>query len=104
MEGTIDALIELASIEYIAQNKHLAVEGGVQPREERRILRRLLPAVVLATYDALVRAGRHPAIVETQGGLGGGCHVRLPEKLACQVGSEKNLFACPSSTSSPGRL
>ena len=96
MDETIDTLIELGSIEHIARNKHLAVEGGIQVLEERRVeLRGALPGLLLAAYDALVRAGRHPAIVEARGPYCGGCNVRLPEKLAGQVRGEKNLFTCP---------
>ena len=96
MDETIDALIELASIEHVARNKHLPVEGGIRAMEERRVeLRQALPAFVLAAYDALVHAGRHPAIVATSGAYCGGCNLRLPEKLAGHVRGEKNLFTCP---------
>jgi predicted nucleic acid-binding Zn-ribbon protein len=49
----------------------------------------------LATYDALARVGRNPAIVESRGAYCGGCNLRLPERLVGQIRGEKNLFTCP---------
>jgi predicted nucleic acid-binding Zn-ribbon protein len=92
MDETIEALIELASIDLELRKRNVN-HDGIEIR--RAALRRLLPGLVLATYDALVRAGRNPAIVESRGAYCGGCNLRLPEKLAGQIRGEKNLFACP---------
>ncbi len=51
--------------------------------------------MLLTTYDALARAGKHPAIVATRDGYCGGCNLRLPPQLDYQIRGEKNLFRCP---------
>src|SRR5688572_17989283 len=96
MEGTIRALTELASIDRrLAEEGALPDEAMRQMDERRAALRRQVSGLLLTAYDALVRAGRHPAIVAARADYCGGCNLRLPAQLANQVRTATTLLTCP---------
>ena len=95
MERTIHALLTLASVDRRLRAATTPDEYAATLHEKRVALRRQLSAMLLAGYDALVRAGKFPPVVAARAGYCGGCHLRLPAQLDNQVQGEKNLFSCP---------
>lgn len=69
-------------------------DGGLLERW-RGTARSLLPPDVIAAYDALVRAGRYPAIVPLARGFCSGCHLRVPPQLLNRVALGHVLERCP---------
>jgi predicted nucleic acid-binding Zn-ribbon protein len=63
--------------------------------EERLAVLAELPAAVGLEYEALQRAGRHPALAEIESGYCSGCHLRLPAQLASRARQTGELVRCP---------
>jgi hypothetical protein len=72
------------------------MDGFVPALEERRVaLRRAIPGVFLAVYDALGQVGRRPVVVPVRGAHCGGCYLRLPPQLDSSIRRRQSLCPCP---------
>jgi hypothetical protein len=97
-DGTLRALLDLSEVD-----RQLSGEGALTDRVARALegrratLREAIPGNFLAAYDALGRAGRHPAVVPlVRGAHCGGCYMRIPPQLDALVRRGQSLGSCPS--------
>jgi hypothetical protein len=96
-DGTLRALLDLSEVD-----RQLSGEGALTDRVARALegrratLREAIPGNFLAAYDALGRAGRHPAVVPlVRGAHCGGCYMRIPPQLDALVRRGQSLCSCP---------
>jgi predicted nucleic acid-binding Zn-ribbon protein len=93
IEGTpqeIRALLQLAAFDLEAAELPLETY-----RSRRDAIRRRTASALLERYQALVEAGRHPAIVVVERGACSGCHLRLPTMVESRFRRSPGVYACP---------
>lgn len=96
MAHALALLTELSVIDRRLRDRHDVDADGRRPLEERReTLRRQVAGLLLATYDALDRAGRRPPLAAVLDGTCSGCNLRLPPQLAIEVRHGVELRSCP---------
>lgn len=86
----IRAILELAEID--ARMRERPPESL---RSHREAHRRRISSALLDRYQALLDAGRWPAIVAVDRGGCAGCHVRLPTMIDQQLRRPGTVHACP---------
>lgn len=96
MEATIRDLNDLSGIDQQLGDKTLVVSVSLATLERRRTrLRKKIPGLLLASYDALARAGRRPVVVPLQDAHCSGCRLRLPPQLDSSIRRHRTLCPCP---------
>lgn len=96
MEATIRDLNDLSGIDQQLGEKTLVVAVSLASLERRRArLRKKIPGLLLASYDALARAGRRPVVVPLQNAHCSGCRLRLPPQLDSSIRRHRTLCPCP---------
>jgi hypothetical protein len=96
MDRTVRALTDLAAVDDQLSGRGALMDGLVLALEERRVaLRKAIPGVFLAVYDALGLVGRRPVVVPVRGAHCGGCYLRLPPQLDSSIRRRQSLCPCP---------
>lgn len=96
MNKQIAALRLLFSIDRQLRKPEGPADVTAKRLDKRRgLLRRKISGVLLTSYDALMRAGRYPPIVEVRGSHCGGCNLRLTPQIAREIRRGDGLLACP---------
>ena len=96
MNEAIRVLTDLCAIDRQLGEKPALIDGLVAALEKRRaLLRKRVPGALLASYDALARAGRRPAVVQVRDAHCSGCYLRLPPQLDSSIRRHESLRPCP---------
>ncbi|HLN81943.1 MAG TPA: C4-type zinc ribbon domain-containing protein [Thermoanaerobaculia bacterium] len=96
MEATIRDLTDLSGIDEQLGEKTAPAVADLASLEKRRArLRKKIPGLLLASYDALSRAGRRPVVVPLQNAHCSGCRLRLPPQLDSSIRRHRTLCPCP---------
>lgn len=96
MEATIRNLTDLSGIDDQLEEKTEGAAGSHAALERRRArLRKKIPGLLLASYDALARSGRRPVVVPLQNAHCSGCRLRLPPQLDSSIRRHRTLCPCP---------
>ena len=96
MEATIRNLTDLSGIDDQLEEKTEGAAGSHAALERRRArLRKKIPGLLLASYDALTRSGRRPVVVPLQNAHCSGCRLRLPPQLDSSIRRHRTLCPCP---------
>jgi predicted nucleic acid-binding Zn-ribbon protein len=78
-----------ASVRQIRALVHLAKSNGAEDAQGN------LPRTLLERYDALIAAGRVPAVVAIEQGTCSGCHLRLPTMVDAMARRAPAVHVCP---------
>jgi predicted nucleic acid-binding Zn-ribbon protein len=98
LSNTIAALIQLSALD---EQREMDPGAAGAKRSNRRTVgaiqkvRHQISDDLLATYDALHRSGRRPAVVPAREGVCGGCSIRLPAQTAQQLHVATEIVTCP---------
>lgn len=96
MDRTVRALTDLAAVDDQLSGREAVADGLAPALEKRRAaLRKAIPGVFLAVYDALGQVGRRPVVVPVRGAYCGGCYLRLPPQLDSSIRRRQSLCPCP---------
>jgi hypothetical protein len=96
VEATIRNLTDLSGIDAQLEEKMEGVAGSHAALERRRArIRKKIPGLLLASYDALARSGRRPVVVPLQNAHCSGCRLRLPPQLDSSIRRHRTLCPCP---------
>lgn len=96
MEATIRDLTDLSGIDEQIGEKTAPAAAVLAVLEKRRArLRKKIPGLLLASYDALARARRRPVVVPLQNAHCSGCRLRLPPQLVSSIRRHRTLCPCP---------
>lgn len=96
MDRTLRALTDLCAFDDRLSGREAIIDEPVLALEERRAaLRKTIPGLFLAAYDALGRQGRRPILVPVRRAHCGGCYLRLPPQLYSSIRRRQSLYPCP---------
>lgn len=94
MTETIHGLRLLFSIDRDLKEPESAREAAALGKQ-RSLVSSRIPAPILSGYEALMRAGRIPPVVEAPGSHCGGCNLRLTPRFVSEIRRGQRLLACP---------
>ena len=93
-QKAVDDLIRLSLVDR--EMRKPAQDRGIGGLERKRAaLRHRLPGPLLAVYDSLDRAGRHPPVAAVVRDACSGCNLALPPQLQNEVLGQREMRTCP---------
>jgi predicted nucleic acid-binding Zn-ribbon protein len=96
VEKTIQDLTDLSGIDEQLGDRSGAASVSLAALARRRTrLRKKIPGLLLASYDALARTGRRPIVVPVLNAHCSGCRLRLPPQLDSSIRRHRTLCPCP---------
>jgi predicted nucleic acid-binding Zn-ribbon protein len=91
----VGALVSLAALDAGELDRQRRGRPASATADERRVHVKRLSREVAESYERALRSGREPTVVRLNGGVCGGCHVRLHATLERRVRRVLGVAACP---------
>lgn len=91
----VAALVSLAELDAAERDRQRGGRPAMATADERRGFVKRLSREAAEGYERALRGGREPAVVRLNGGVCGGCHVRLHATLERRVRRVRGVAACP---------